>query len=635
MIYDHFDTVNHFYRITLKIYRDCMIGNAQFDGFPGSGFPAIITVRDGSGAFIGTYNIGAPVVSVLPPSINNPCIQAPNTVCVEEGVYTTTLTLPPKNGGYYIIYQRCCRNATINNLVQPADQGSLYFTKIPGPEQARANSSPHFIGIPPIYLCNNQDFTFDHTAFDPDGDQLVYSFCEPFLGADGCCPYLNSGVSTGSNCVTPPSACPTQAPPPPYLNVNYLAPYSGSYPIASNPAFTINVATGQLTGRPNLIGQFVVGICVKEYRNGQLINTHYRDFQFNVKACVAVAVSAQQSQSQLCRGTSITFTNQSTGSTGQPSVLWDFGVPNTISDTSVLFNPTYNFPDTGKYTVTLIANAHKPCADTSRKDYFVYPSLDIFFLPPAPQCLNNNSFDFAANGQYDPRTQFIWTFDPAATPSISTQRDPKGIVFKDGGNHPVTLVAKFGKCSDTATAWAGIFDPATVPAIRWDTTVVVGEAVPLNASIAPKFTYTWTPVTDFLNCTRCQAPDPVSTTLSDISYTVLVEDSMGCGIRKNTYSIHVEYKTSLDLPTAFTPNGDGNNDVIYVEGWGLKRLFYFKVFNRWGQLLFQTDDLNTGWDGRFNGVVQNMETYVYQVAAETYLKETPELSKTGTFKLIR
>jgi gliding motility-associated-like protein len=87
------------------------------------------------------------------------------------------------------------------------------------------------------------------------------------------------------------------------------------------------------------------------------------------------------------------------------------------------------------------------------------------------------------------------------------------------------------------------------------------------------------------------------------------------------------------VPSAFTPNGDGVNDRIYPDGWGLKKLLYFKIFNRWGQLIYSSNDLKEGWDGTFQGVLQNVETYVYQVSALSYTDET--LSKTGSFKLLR
>lgn len=178
----------------------------------------------------------------------------------------------------------------------------------------------------------------------------------------------------------------------------------------------------------------------------------------------------------------------------------------------------------------------------------------------------------------------------------------------------------------------GIYVQQPAKEVHWDTTVIIGELVPFNAYAGSNFTYTWTPVIRGLNCTNCF--NPISTVTSGITYTVLIEDKpLGCFITENTFRIIVDPKTSLDVPTAFTPNGDGTNDIIYADGWGIRKLNYFKIFNRWGQLLFQTNNILEGWDGRFNGVMQNMETYVYQVSAETYTDET--LTKSGTFKLIR
>jgi gliding motility-associated-like protein len=98
--------------------------------------------------------------------------------------------------------------------------------------------------------------------------------------------------------------------------------------------------------------------------------------------------------------------------------------------------------------------------------------------------------------------------------------------------------------------------------------------------------------------------------------------------------VFIDPQTSVDVPTAFTPNGDGTNDVIYADGWGIKKLNYFKIYNRWGQLVFESNDIKVGWDGTYNGVPQNMETYIYQVSVETYLDKQP-LQKTSSFKLIR
>jgi gliding motility-associated-like protein len=167
--------------------------------------------------------------------------------------------------------------------------------------------------------------------------------------------------------------------------------------------------------------------------------------------------------------------------------------------------------------------------------------------------------------------------------------------------------------------------------IQWDTSIVIGQTTPVNGNAGINMSYTWTPPTD-LSCVHCV--NPISSSTNNITYTVSVSDNMGCFISTNTYSIHVDMKGSVDVPTAFTPNGDGINDVIYVDGWGIKKLNYFKIFNRWGQLLFESNDIKVGWNGQFNGAPQNMETYVYQVSAETFVDKEPTL-KTGSFKLIR
>jgi gliding motility-associated-like protein len=169
------------------------------------------------------------------------------------------------------------------------------------------------------------------------------------------------------------------------------------------------------------------------------------------------------------------------------------------------------------------------------------------------------------------------------------------------------------------------------PTVRWDTTVIIGQMSVLNSNLGNNYSYTWSPIFD-LNCVNCF--NPTSTTTTNITYSVEVEDNLKCFRVINTYTVFVDPQTTIDVPSAFTPNGDGVNDVIYVDGWGIKKLNYFRIFNRWGQLLFESNDIKVGWDGTYNGVPQNMETYVYQVSAETYIQDK-SLQKSSNFRLIR
>lgn len=453
IIYDYLG--NDKYRITLKIYRDCSVGTAAFDGvgFGSNAPPAVLSILEVlNSANIFTVDIGAPVVTRIPPTINSPCIQTPTNICVEEGVYTYTLTLPPKPGGYYVVYQRCCRNNTVLNLFNSGNQGSTYYTKIPGPEDAVINNSPRFKNFPPIFLCNNLNFTFDHSATDPDGDQLVYSLCSPYHGIDGCCTYIGNTFNPppSQSCPNPPSGCPQVASPPPYQLVTYVTPYTGSYPIASNPSVTINSTTGLLIGRPNLIGQFVVAVCIQEFRNGVLLGTHFRDFQFNISPCVVSVVSAVADQTLQCQGNTINFTNQSTSNVGSLTYHWDFGVGGRTDDTSNVIDPTYTYRDTGIYVLTLIANPGKVCSDTLRKEVYVYPTLKLNFQRPDKQCFKNNSFNFKVRGIYlSNKATFDWNFTDAATPIGSLLENPTGVSFNQPGLYFVKLQGKQFACRDS------------------------------------------------------------------------------------------------------------------------------------------------------------------------------------------
>jgi gliding motility-associated-like protein len=435
MIYDYLGGNN--YRITLKLYRDCAPGNANFQGIDST--RAMISVIEGLSNVVDTViNIGVPVVTSVPATINNPCIQPPGGVCVERAIYTCTINLPPKQGGYYIVYQSCCRNATTINLISGGGQGATYFAQIPGPEVAAVNSSPRFNNFPPIFICNRVMFYFDHSATDPDGDQLVYSLSTPFQG-------LYPGCAIGA------PGCPTAATAPPYTPVNYSGNYSGSYPIPGNPAFTVNAASGLLSGKPNLIGQFVIGVCAKEYRNGVLIGTHYRDFQLNTRACNVQVLSLFADQDNPCNGSTVTFTNQSSGTLHPLVYHWDFGDGATSADTSQLTDPSYTYQDTGIYVVTLISGVGNPCADTCQKTVYVYPPLKVSFNTINKQCLKTNSFSFNNTGIYINATTFNWSFSAAATPSTSTLKNPSGIVYNQTGLYFVKLVAKQLTCRDSTT----------------------------------------------------------------------------------------------------------------------------------------------------------------------------------------
>ncbi|MFT7588486.1 MAG: hypothetical protein ACI959_000696, partial [Limisphaerales bacterium] len=343
------------YEVTLEIYRDCAGGGAPFDD------PAWLFIYDElSGVLLQNVSMPLPGFTNISPDLSDPCLVFPPFICVEKAVYVVTVSLPAIPGGYDLVYQRCCRNNTIINLFDPGETGSTYKAYVPS-IGTMVNSSPKFNDLPPLVICRDQGLTFDHAATDPDGDDLVYSLCAPFAGASSACPNP-AGPLTGAGCPGDPG-------PPPYVPVDYGGGYSASYPLDAAPAVSINSVTGLLTGTPNVEGQFVVGICVEEYRAGVLISTHYRDFQFNVVNCDPVILAATNDYVIDCQDLSVTFANFSTGAS---SFLWDFGVGGA---SSTLVNPTFSFPDTGSYIITLIAEPGAYCADTAFAIVDLYPVM--------------------------------------------------------------------------------------------------------------------------------------------------------------------------------------------------------------------------------------------------------------------
>jgi gliding motility-associated-like protein len=164
-----------------------------------------------------------------------------------------------------------------------------------------------------------------------------------------------------------------------------------------------------------------------------------------------------------------------------------------------------------------------------------------------------------------------------------------------------------------------------------DTAVVIGQQLHFDASGG--INYIWSPPTA-LNNTNIS--DPVAVydgSIDSIRYTVLVSDEQNC---MDSASVSVKiFKTNpqIFVPTAFTPNGDGVNDVFRPIGVGIKSIEYFRVFNRWGQLVFNTTVNGQGWDGSIGGKPQSTNTFVWIVKGMDYLDKS--FVKKGTVTLIR
>lgn len=506
------------YLITLKVYRDCFNGQAPYDN------PTYVFIYDGNGTQYTYLSIPFPGSDTLPNNANNPCIIVPPNICVEEAIFQWNVNLPPNATGYRMIYQRCCRNNTIVNLVNPGATGATYEATMPGSSVAVCNSSPYFNNFPPTVICANYPFVFDHSATDPDGDSLAYELCSPYDGATSFNPYP-----------FPPMA---------YSFVNFSPPYSATNPMGGAPAMAIDPITGLLTVTPTTIGQFVVGVCVSEYRNGVLLSKKRRDFQFNVAACTLPAVASIPSVVNTCDDYTFTFPNFSTGAS---SYHWDFGVPGINSDTSNLFSPTFTYPDTGLFYVTLVANPYSPCSDTATMKVLVYPTFEgnIVF---SDGCINDLiQFYDSSKSSYGNVVAWNWTFGNAGS---STQQHPT-FSFSATGAYQITLIVQNSLgCMDTVTGIINIY-PKPGAWAHPDTLICYLDTVQLTAS--GNGAYQWSPAYG-LNSTTAASPlaSPDVTT----TYTLTVTNQWGC-TDKDSITIDVvgPFNLQVSADTTICPGG--------------------------------------------------------------------------------
>ncbi len=521
---------NDQYEITLTVFRDCENGIPNFDDPAHIGIFGDDNERvENLGDTLGVVNIEYILDDTLDPTLFDSCLVVPPNVCVDVTTYVDTVTLPFRTGGYNIVYQRCCRNHTIDNIISPDSTGATYSIYITERALIECNSNAVFKYWPPNYICRDKPILFDHAAIDPDGDSLVYKLCTPFHGGEFSC-YPNSNLVP--NCFDPDMPCgPRPCPPfnPPFDSVVWKSPYYGIHNMLGGIPLAIDSETGFLTGTPDSTGQYVVGVCVEEYRNGELISVTKRDFQYNVGVCGQV-ISSFFAPAVDCDGFTVDFDNQSENA---PNYVWDFGDPNTTNDISIEQSPSYTYPDTGSYDIRLIAGPNELCVDTSYSTISVqYPSLFVDFdlsiddgcVFPAQVTFNDLTYDTIST-----LVEWDWQFSNGEN---SDEQNPIWYVTEPGVYQAVLTVTAANGCQVSHSDIISI-DVLNL-GLQDSAMICIGDEAILNPGTDPSYSYTWSPASTLDDP---NSPSPTAMPLSSTTYYLTVEDNQGCTF---TDSVKVE-----------------------------------------------------------------------------------------------
>ena len=402
------------YEITLTVRRDCFTGDpdADFDN------PAKLYFYKENGALAG---VGVGLSGILNMNFNpddtlgntfiSDCGFEGEQVCVQETQYVDTIRLPFLEGGYTIAYVRCCRNPTIQNIIDPAGTGTTWWTQITEESLLQNNSSPQFEQWPEIYICANENIDFDHSAIDVDGDSLVYRLYTPYTGASQASPIPNTTDTR-----------------PPYERIVWATAngFDLDNVLGSAVPLTIDPQTGVIAGIPDFIGQYVVGVAVDEYRDGELIGTTRRDFQYNVRVCSDPPTGDFAANDGDCDGVEVQFTNTSLGGT---EFAWNFNYPSTdpvfLSNEE---NPFFVYPEAGVYDVQLIVTRGTDiCRDeVIRQISAIESSLDVQYDLNVTSCNPGGGYTITLTDQsIEPEVGFDvtgreWTITQAGFDQVFT-----------------------------------------------------------------------------------------------------------------------------------------------------------------------------------------------------------------------
>lgn len=281
---------------------------------------------------------------------NYPCLEFPLDICVKKATFSIEIELAVSDSSYFLVKQFCCRVSGISNITLVGSSiGTTQYVEINPEAQLVCNNSPSFQAIPPTGLCVLESISVLQNAIDVDGDQLIYEFCSPLSDFPG------DLISY----------------PPPHVPVQFAPPtYSELAPLG-NGVLNLDVNSGLLFGEPLITGQFAVGICVKEYRNGQLLSTVRRDIILNIITCPS-PVARIDADSIFGNGVFFNHTcdneieiiNTSSPINLIDDFVWIFNIGGTL-DTFFEWNPIIIFPETEMYSGHLILNTNSICPDTA------------------------------------------------------------------------------------------------------------------------------------------------------------------------------------------------------------------------------------------------------------------------------
>ncbi len=322
----------------------------------------------------------------------------------------------------------------------------------------------------------------------------------------------------------------------------------------------------------------------------------------NISSIPVAGISVNKSNQCLANNKFI-FTNNSTNAVGAMQYKWILGDGFTATTRDI----TYSYKTPGTYEVLMIVNSNSACADSSSITINVYPNVLAGFSAD-PVCINlpfipvNNTID-PGNTQ----VSYLWNFGNGLT---STLRNPPPQVYTTAGNYVISLSVSTAQCPFPLSIQKrflkvdkpslGLNNPVQYAVVNLPLTI---QARPIGDNVL------WMPSTSLDDPTSY---NPVFKGASEQLYRIELKTNSGC-LTVDTQIVKINKSIVIFVPNTFTPNNDGINDFLKPFMIGIKELTFFRIYNRWGQLIYETRNAKNGWDGRFNGDPVATQTIVWML----------------------
>lgn len=525
------------YRVTLTVYMDCGATGLQINN------PINFTFFNGPSSVFANPSASITQQYNLAKAKDDECISGNQAICFYKIIIyeLPSIELPPNAAGYTVAYQRCCRIPGINNIAGNSSTiGNTYSAFIPGSSvlPTADNKSATFQINDTVVICRDAFFQYSFQATDADGDSLSYSFCDAYVGG------------------TQGDPAPGQAGFPSTFNsVSYQAGFGGTFPLGNG--VTINPRTGLISGvAPSDPGEYVVTVCVNEYRNGVLITTNRKELHIKIGDCnVVVAAPAVFDINGIkiepgvagCKSFTYNFANEAPPNPLVRTYYWEF------SDGAVYTtpNPTHTFLDTGVYSIKLVINRGDDCGDSVSTTLKIYPGFFPGFINNGV-CVNRpTQFTDTTRTLYGAVNSWKWDFGEAgSTTDVSQMQNPSYSYPTAGPKNVVFIVTNSVGCLDTVRKTIDILSKPPLSVTFKDTLICNGDSMQLGATGNGLFS--WTPATRIMNA---NTPNPVVFPTTTTNYIVQLDDQ-GC-LATDTVRVRVvDYVTLQAMPDTTICVGD-------------------------------------------------------------------------------